>query len=271
MTFTLLAVVMQSLRTASQKQVSKRLSIHAATLVRFLFGIKFAALYFFLVIRVYQPIHIALTSEFIISGALASVSQIIATVFLIKALTLRNFSVGTALAKTEALLAAILGAMFFSAHLNLWGYFSVFFGVCGLLVASNWKVTLRDFSDNQSIRYGIGAGLGFALASLWIRDASLSLEIPRIVSAASVLLYMVVLQSLICLIWISVKEPEQFAQIRDNLGTCLFIGFSGVAGSIGWFTAMSLQNVALVKTLGQVEFIVSLFITYLYFGEKIKE
>ena len=269
MTFTLLAVVMQSLRTASQKQVSKRLSIHAATLVRFLFGIKFAALYFFLVIRVYQPIHIALTSEFIISGALASVSQIIATVFLIKALTLRNFSVGTALAKTEALLAAILGAMFFSAHLNLWGYFSVFFGVCGLLVASNWKVTLRDFSDNQSIRYGIGAGLGFALASLWIRDASLSLEIPRIVSAASVLLYMVVLQSLICLIWISVKEPEQFAQIRDNLGTCLFIGFSGVAGSIGWFTAMSLQNVALVKTLGQVEFIVSLFITYLYFGEKI--
>lgn len=269
MTFTLLAVVMQSLRTASQKQVSKRLSIHAATLVRFLFGIKFAALYFFLVIRVYQPIHIALTSEFIISGALASVSQIIATVFLIKALTLRNFSVGTALAKTEALLAAILGAMFFSAHLNLWGYFSVFFGVCGLLVASNWKVTLRDFSDNQSIRYGIGAGLGFALASLWIRDASLSLEISRIVSAASVLLYMVVLQSLICLIWISVKEPEQFAQIRDNLGTCLFIGFSGVAGSIGWFTAMSLQNVALVKTLGQVEFIVSLFITYLYFGEKI--
>jgi len=46
-TFTLLAVVMRSLRTASQKQVSKRLSIHAATLVRFLFGIKFAALYFF--------------------------------------------------------------------------------------------------------------------------------------------------------------------------------------------------------------------------------
>ena len=268
-TFTLLAVFMQSLRTASQKQVSKRISIQAATLVRFLFGIKFAALYFFLVMRLYQPIHIELTSKFIIPGALASVSQILATVFLIKVLTLRNFSVGTALAKTEALLTAILGAMFFSAHLSFWGYFSVFFGVCGLLVASNWKVTLRDFSDNQSIRYGIGAGLGFALASLWIRDASLSLEIPLIVSAAAVLFYMVVLQSLICLTWISLKEPEQFAKIRNNLGTCLFIGFSGVAGSIGWFTAMSLQNAALVKTLGQVEFIVSLLITYLYFGEKI--
>ena len=268
-TFTLLAVVMQSLRTASQKQVSKRISIQAAALVRFPFGIKFAVLYFFLVMRIYQPIHIELTSKFIISGAQASVSQILATVFLIKALTLRNFSVGTALAKTEALLTAILGAIFFSAHLSFWGYFSVFFGVCGLLVASNWKVTLRDFSDNQSIRYGIGAGLGFALASLWVRDASLSLETPLIVSAAAVLFYMVVLQSLICLTWISLQEPEQFAKIRNNLGTCLFIGFSGVAGSIGWFTAMSLQNAALVKTLGQVEFIVSLLITYLYFGEKI--
>ena len=268
-TFTLFAVVMQSLRTASQKKVSKRISIQAATLVRFLFGIKFAVLYFFFIIWVYQPIHIEFTTKFFISGALASVSQIGATVVLLKALALRNFSVGTALAKTEALFTAIMGALFFSAHLNFWGYLSVFTGVCGLLVASNWKVTLRDLSENHSIRCGVGAGVGFALASLWIRDASLSLEIPRIVSAATVLLYMVVLQSLICLIWISAKEPKQFAQIRNNFGASLFIGFSGVAGSIGWFTAMSLQNAALVKTLGQAEFIASLFITYLYFGEKI--
>lgn len=268
-TFTLLAVVMQSVRTAGQKQITQKISVQAATLVRFLFGIKFAAVYFFLLTWVYQPIHFELNGQFIFSGALASISQVLATVFLIKALTLKNFAIGTALAKTEALLTAILGAMFFSAYLNFIGYLSILVGVCGLLVASNWKVTLKDLSDNQSIRYGLGAGLGFALASLWIRDASLSLEIPRIVSAAAVLLYMVVLQSLICLVWVSVKEPEQFTLIKNNLSACLFIGFTGVAGSIGWFTAMSLQNAALVKTLGQVEFIVSLLITYLYFGEKI--
>ena len=268
-TFTLLAVVMQSVRTAGQKQITRKISVQAATLVRFLFGIKFAALYFFLMTWVYQPIHFGLNSQFIFSGALAGISQVVATVFLIKALALKNFAIGTALAKTEALLTAILGAMFFSAYLSLTGYLSVFIGVLGLLVASNWKMTLKDLSDNQSIRYGLGAGLGFALASLWIRDASLSLEIPRIVSAAAVLFYMVVLQSLICLVWISVREPGQFTLIKNNLGACLFIGFTGVAGSIGWFTAMSLQNAALVKTLGQVEFIISLLITYLYFGEKI--
>lgn len=267
--FTLLAVIMQSVRTAAQKQITQEISVQSATLVRFLFGIKFAALYFFLTMWIFQPINFELNIKFIISGALASVSQVLATVFLIKALTLKNFAVGTALAKTEALLTAVLGSIFFSAYLNPMGYLSILFGVCGLLIASNWDVTLKDLSDNQSIRYGLGAGLGFALASLWIRDASLSLEIPRIVSAAAALLYMVILQSLICLVWISVKEPEQFMLIQKNLKSSLFIGFTGVLGSIGWFTAMSLQNAALVKTLGQIEFIASLLITYLYFNEKI--
>ena len=267
--FTLLAVIMQSVRTAAQKQITQEISVQSATLVRFLFGIKFAALYFFLTMWIFQPINFELNIKFIISGALASVSQVLATVFLIKALTLKNFAVGTALAKTEALLTAVLGSIFFSAYLNPMGYLSILFGVCGLLIASNWDVTLKDLSDNQSIRYGLGAGLGFALASLWIRDASLSLEIPRIVSAAAVLLYMVILQSLICLVWISVKEPEQFMLIQKNLKSSLFIGFTGVLGSIGWFTAMSLQNAALVKTLGQIEFIASLLVTYLYFNEKI--
>lgn len=267
--FTLLAVIMQSFRTAAQKQITQKISVQSATLVRFLFGIKFAALYFFLAVWIFQPINLELNIKFILSGALASISQVLATVFLIKALTLKNFAVGTALAKTEALLTAVLGSMFFSAYLNPMGYLSILFGVCGLLIASNWNVTFKDLSDNQSIRYGLGAGLGFALASLWIRDASLSLEIPRIVSAAAVLLYMVILQSLICLVWVSVKEPEQFMLIQNNLKSSLFIGFTGVLGSIGWFTAMSLQNAALVKTLGQIEFIASLLITYLYFNEKI--
>jgi len=39
------------------------------------------------------------------------------------------------------------------------------------------------------------------------------------------------------------------------------------AGSVGWFTAMSLQDAAVVKTLGQTEFVVTLLISYFYFGE----
>ena len=74
---------------------------------------------------------------------------------------------------------------------------------------------------------------------------------------------------MVCFLWIALKEPEQLTLMKNNLNACLFIGFTGVAGSVGWFTAMSLQNAALVKTLGQVEFIIGLLITYFYFNERI--
>ncbi|MDP6414484.1 MAG: DMT family transporter [Gammaproteobacteria bacterium] len=260
---------MQSVRTAGQKQIAQSISIQATTLVRFLFGLPFAALYFLALAYSLGDGPIAFTSYFFLSATLAAVSQIFATVCLVNAITVKNFAVGTALAKTEALLTAILGAWFFSAALSFLGYVSVVVGVVGVLVASNWKITLQDLVDNKSIKYGLGAGLGFALASLWLREASLELTIPVLLSAAATLLYMVMLQTAICLAWIVAKEREQLRLIGENLRASTFIGFTSVAGSVGWFTAISLQEAALVKTLGQMEFVVTLLITYLYFGERI--
>ncbi|MFB0999586.1 MAG: EamA family transporter, partial [Colwellia sp.] len=50
---------------------------------------------------------------------------------------------------------------------------------------------------------------------------------------------------------------------------CLFVGITSVIGSIGWFTAASLQNAAYVKALGQIEIIITLFLTYRVFKERI--
>ena len=54
-------------------------------------------------------------------------------------------------------------------------------------------------------------------ASLWIRDASLGLELPLLLSAATVLIYMVALQTVICLLWIAIKERNQFKLIAQNI------------------------------------------------------
>ncbi|MCG8415367.1 MAG: DMT family transporter [Pseudomonadales bacterium] len=267
--FTLLAVVMQSVRTAGQKQIAKKLSVEATTLVRFLFGLPFAIAYFVFLNDIHQESTFSLGVTFFVSASLAGIAQIAATLCLVKALTIRNFAVGTALAKTEAILTALLGALFFSAAISPLGYLSVVVGVAGLLVASNWRFSWQDLLQNESIKYGLGAGLGFALASLWIRDASLSLTVEPLLSAATVLVYMVALQAVLCLILILWQDSSQLRLIRNNFGASVFIGFSSVAGSVGWFTAMSLQEAALVKTLGQLEFVVTLLITYLYFGEKI--
>ncbi len=267
--FTLLAVVMQSVRTAGQKQIARKLSVEATTLLRFLFGLPFAIAYFIFLKTFNQASAFEFGSTFFISASLAGIAQIAATLCLVKALTIRNFAVGTALAKTEAILTAVLGALFFSAAISPLGYLSVVVGVMGLLVASNWQFSWQDLFQNESIKYGLGAGLGFALASLWIRNASLSLAIEPVFSAATVLVYMVALQAVLCLALILWQDSTQLRLIRNNLSASVFIGFSSVVGSVGWFTAMSLQEAALVKTLGQLEFVVTLLITYLYFGEKI--
>jgi len=267
--FTLLAVVMQSVRTAAQKQIAQSITAAAATLVRYLFGLPFALSYYFALKYYYQVEEFSGNAVFYQAASLAAIAQIFATVFLIKALTLRNFAVGTALVKTEALLTAIIGALFFSAALSSMAYMSVALGVIGVLIASNWRASLSDLFQNESIKFGIGAGLGFALASLWIREASLSLESPRLFSAAAVLLYMVLMQTVICLLFVLIRESSQLCLILARWRSSVFIGFSSLAGSIGWFTAMSLQEAAVVKTLGQTEFAVTLLITYFYFGEKI--
>ena len=267
--FTLLAVAMQSVRTAAQKQIAQSISAASTTLVRYLFGLPFALGYYFSLSHFYQGEEFVGNTVFYKASTLAAIAQIFATVFLIKALTLRNFAVGTALVKTEALLTAVLGAVFFSTALSSIAYLSVFLGVVGVLIASNWKVSWQDLVDNESIKYGVGAGLGFALASLWIREASLSLGVPRLLSASTVLLYMVAIQTVLCLLFVAIRERNQLALVLSRWRSCVFIGFTSLAGSVGWFTAMSLQDAAVVKTLGQTEFAVTLLITYFYFGEKI--
>jgi len=66
-----------------------------------------------------------------------------------------------------------------------------------------------------------------------------------------------------------VKEKDQFAAIHKRSRLAWFVGLTSALGSIGWFTAMTYQNPALVKSLGQIEFIFTALLTTLFFKERI--
>jgi len=66
-----------------------------------------------------------------------------------------------------------------------------------------------------------------------------------------------------------VSDPKQFQLIASKTKACVFIGATSVAGSIGWFSAMSLESVAVVKTFGQIEFILLFIISHLYFSDRV--
>ncbi len=267
--FTLLAALMQAIRTAGQKQLTAHLNAMATTGVRYIYALPFAWLYLWWMLD-YRALSLPpLNSQFLQYALVACVMQIIGTACLVAAFKYRNFAVATSLAKTEAIQVAIVGALLFSASMSVLGWVSVIIGVVGVLFVSKVKFTFRDVFQNPGAGFGLASGLGLAITTLLIRQSSLSLNSDLLLSAAVTLVFMITVQSLISLIYIYLQNKQQLITMLQQWRLCLFVGVTSVVGSIGWFTAASLQNAAYVKALGQVEFFITLFITYRFFKEKI--
>lgn len=268
--FTLLAAVMQAIRTAGQKKMALHLSPMTTTLVRYLFGLPFVAIYLVCVINDYPQDAMARSvgnMTFILYASLASVAQILATVWLVKVLRLRNFAVGTIFSKTEVIQTAVFGVVFFGAFLSVSGWLAVLLGLIGILILS--RPGQGQAFDRRSMFYGMLSGLGLAFTALWLRQASLSLDYSVVENAAITLLTMVCLQTLICLLYVAVKERHQFSILKQHMPLAIFVGATSAMGSVGWCTAMTYENAALVRSLGQVELVFTLLITYFFFNEKI--
>jgi uncharacterized membrane protein len=78
-----------------------------------------------------------------------------------------------------------------------------------------------------------------------------------------------VMQTLALSLWLMWHEPGQVARVIAARRTAVWIGLTGMAGSLCWFTAFTLENAAMVFAVGQVEVIFSLFASVLFFGERI--
>jgi drug/metabolite transporter (DMT)-like permease len=260
---------MQAIRTAGQKQLSGHLNSMATTAVRYIYALPFAGLYLYWMLDFRQVELPVLNPLFLQYSLIASVMQIIGTACLVAAFKYRNFAVATSLAKTEAIQVAIVGALVFSTSLSGLGWFSVIVGVIGVLIVSKVKFTYADVFQNPGAGFGLASGLALAVTTLLIREASLALNTDLMVSAAVTLLFMIVVQSVISICYVSIQDKKQLPKMLSQWRLCLFVGVTSVIGSIGWFTGASYQNAAYVKALGQIEFFITLFLTYRIFKEKI--
>lgn len=271
---TLFAVVMQTVRTAGQKQLSAHMDPMAATLVRFLFGLPFAVVYLLAVSGWYRADMPQTNSTFWVFAVLASVTQVVATALLIHLFSFRNFAVGTTYARTEAFLTGLVGAVFFGELITLSGWAAILVSVSGVVVLTIARtqieaITLVQRLWNPAAAVGLASGLCFALASLSLRKASLSLGISNFqLSAGMTLVTMVAIQTAMTAGYVGLKSARQFVAIVEHWRACLFVGLTSALGSIGWFTAMTLERAAYVKALGQIEFVFALGISTFFFRER---
>ena len=270
----LVAAALQTARNAGQKYLSGHLSALAATWIRFVFGLPFAVLYLFIVTDFSSFKLDILNQNFLLPCALAALCQLSGTAFLILLFRLRNFAIGSTYVRTEVLIAAFIGTFFFGEFVSPMGWVAIFISVSGVIIISVVKFnigtpnSLKNFFD-VSAGIGLLSGLGFALGSFFIREASLSFKDDNFLLTAAITLVVVISFQTIGLgFYILLKQPGQFHAILKFWRPSVFVGFTSAVGSIGWFTAMTIQRIAYVKALAQIEFIFALLLSILLFGEK---
>lgn len=244
--FTFLAASMQAWRNAFQSQLSREVKVAGVTLARFLWAGPIAGLYL-LILYLWRPVELP---EFSLAFSLyvlgASAMQIVATALMVKLFKLKNFAVGAGLAKSEALVAAVLGVLFFGTQLSLLGWLGVLIGGIAIFLMSS-RQGLKDISV-QTASIGLACGSAFALTSLWVREASLNLDLPFPHRAAWVLLLVLTIQTIVLLAYLYLSDKQTLTALWQRPKLTLLTSTTSCLGSIGWFSAMSLQAVPYVKT-----------------------
>lgn len=267
--FTLLAAFMQAWRNALQKKVRETNTTSAATLSRFLYASPLALVYLLLLYQGYDEPIPEFNSHFVRLILQIAMAQIMATIFMVMLFHKHNYVIGAGLAKSEAMLTALLGVVWFSVSLSGLAWLGVIIGTAAVWVMSSIeKVKSISFS---TLVLGLSCGLCFALTSLWIREASLLLETQAIVSAAWVLLLVICSQCLILGLWMLIKEPQALILLFKRPALPLAVSVCSMVGSLGWFSAMSLEIVPKVKTLGMVEVGFTILISLFWLKENIKK
>ena len=266
---TLFAGLLQAWRTAVQQRVRAELSVNAAGLVRYLYGFPVGCLLLsaYLVAR-----HIGIPqhgSGFWTNAVLGGLSQILGTNLLIMAFGFRNYVVGTAYAKTEAVQGAVLAMIMLGEHLSVLTWIGIAVGVGGVLVLSSGGQRLRLGQLAQPAALcGLGAGFLFALTSVFIKRATLSIDTSDKVLAALLTLVAVLgLQTLMQGAYVVLRERAQFAPIFRSWRISGQVGLLAALGSACWFTGFATAPVALVRAVGQVEVMFTLGFGHYYLKE----
>ncbi len=258
--FTLGAVVMQTVRNALQSKLSGAVNTSGVTLSRFILAPPIALVYLLILYSSSASQVPEFSGSFITVILCASLLQIAATSLMVILFKQKNFAIGAGLAKSEALVAGVVGMLFFGSYLTPLGWAGIVIGAIAVFVLSSGN-RLHGISVKTMV-IGLACGTCFALTSLLVREASHMLNVQHTVAAAWVLLWVLCVQTISLSGYIALTKPFVFRQLSNAKKQVLAISTVSCLGSICWFTAMALQHVALVKTLGQLEVLLTLVLSH---------
>jgi uncharacterized membrane protein len=271
---TVFAAFAQTLRNATQRKLVGELGTLGATLVRFVYGAPFAALWLAAVCAATGSALPGVGLGFVGWVTLGAASQIVATAALLRAMQARSFALGVAYSKTEVLLVALFGLVFLGDALSALTVLAVLLGTLGVLLLAPadperpLRALLAGWSTPAAL-WGLAAGACFALAAVAFRGATQQTTAASPwLAAATTLLVSQLLQTMMLGGTLLAREPKVVAAVLRLWRPSLFAGLMGAAASAGWFTAFALSTAAHVRTLGLVELVFSYAISLKLFRER---
>ncbi|HKB83832.1 MAG TPA: EamA family transporter [Burkholderiales bacterium] len=273
---TIWAAFAQTLRNVAQRQLTGELGTLGATLVRFLYGLPFAALWLFAVHVGGQYDLPAGNLSFLGWVVLGAVSQIAATALLLRVMAERNFTLGVAYSKSEIIQVAVFGFVFLGDTVSPVVAIAIALGTAGVLMLAPadrerpWRALLTGWTSRLAL-FGLASGTGFALSAVGFRGAALALHgTPFLMAAASTLLIAQCVQTLLLGGWLLWRKRDVVVRVLRAWRASLFAGFMGAAASAGWFTAIAIEPVAHVRTLGLTELLFSYVVSRRVFREQLE-
>jgi drug/metabolite transporter (DMT)-like permease len=269
------AAFLQNLRSAAQKHLKSVMGTSGATFVRFGFGLPFAAFFVAILVGGFGQSLPTANGTFVAWCVLGAAAQIAATMLLIHLFSFRNFAVGTAYSRTEPAQAAVFGLVFLGDAVSSGTMLAILVSIIGVMLISVARTTLSPASlltslGSRNAIVGIASGTAFGISAVAYRAASLALGGPTVfMQAAFTLLVVITIQTASMLAWLAWRDRQELVRIGRAWRVSLFVGFVGATASFGWFTAMTLQQAAVVKALAQVEMVFTFASSVLFFRESI--
>lgn len=268
------AAFFQNLRSALQKHLKESLGTSGATFSRFVWALPFAGLYVWLLHAGFGHPLPAPNAVFAAYAAAGGLSQILATALLIHLFSLRNFAVGTAYSKTEPVQTAVFGLVVLGDAVSLAGAVAILVSLSGVIAISVARTgvaprsILRDLTGRPAL-IGMAAGAGFGVSAVCYRAAALALGADGfLMPAAWTLACVLVFQSLVMAAYLRWREPGRVTAVLAAWRLTALVGAAGMLTSVGWFTALALQNAAYVRAVGQIELVFTFLASTVFFRER---
>jgi drug/metabolite transporter (DMT)-like permease len=270
----LLAGLFQTWRTALQQRLRGQMSVNAAAVVRYLYGVPVGMV----LVALYLLLAGGSLSNpswlYLLYCALGGLGQIFGTNLLIMSFGQRGFAVGTAYSKTEAVQAAFIALIFLGESFTPLAWAGIAVSVAGTLHLTlagrvrSWREVLAATAQPSAV-HGLGAGLAFALCAIAIRAATQELDGPdATLRALETLVVINMLQTLMQGGWLALREPASLPMLFRTWRSSAQVGALSACGSACWFTGFAHAPVALVRAVGQVEILFTLLFSRFFLKER---